>query len=61
VGVTLSRKNGESIFCGDVIVRVVKCSGGRVSLNIEAPKNVKILRSELVEKDQHNGKEEVSE
>lgn len=61
MGVTLSRKNGESIVCGDVIVRVVKCGGARVSLNIEAPRSVKILRSELVEKDQHNGKKEVSE
>lgn len=61
MGVTLSRKNGESIVCGDVIVRVVKCGGARVSLNIEAPQSVKILRSELVEKDQHNGKKEVSE
>lgn len=61
MGVTLSRKNGESVICGDVVVRVVRCGGARVSLNIEAPKSVKILRSELVNKDQQDGKEKVSE
>lgn len=42
------RKN--TIVIGDEItVRVVSISGGQVKLAIEAPKELKILRSELLE------------
>ena len=44
----LSRKVGEEIMIGDgILVRVVKSSGGRVTLAFEAPKSVSILRSEI--------------
>jgi carbon storage regulator len=43
----LSRKIGEEIRIGDAIVKVVSISGNRVSVAIEAPKEVKILRREL--------------
>lgn len=45
----LSRKEGERIVIGDQITLVVsKVSGNRVTLGIEAPKDVKITRGELV-------------
>ena len=44
----LSRKVGERIVIGDNITVVVqRVSGGRVSLAIEAPQDVRILRGEL--------------
>ena len=44
----LSRKEGEEIVVGDNIkIVVTKIVGGRVSIGIEAPKSVKIVRSEL--------------
>jgi carbon storage regulator len=44
----LSRKVGEKIIIGDGITVVVqRVSGDRVTLGLEAPSNVRILRSEL--------------
>lgn len=44
----LQRKVGESIIIGDeTIVTVLAVDGGRVRLAVDAPKNIKILRSEL--------------
>jgi carbon storage regulator CsrA len=44
----LSRKAGEKIVIGDGIVLVVKrIAGQRVTLGIEAPGNVHIMRGEL--------------
>lgn len=64
MGLTLSRKVGESVVCGSVVVNVVRIGEERVTVNIEAPKDVLILRSELLNKaneDESNGKKEVSE
>jgi carbon storage regulator CsrA len=45
----LSRKEGERIVIGDQITLVVsKVSGNRVTIGIEAPKDVKITRGELL-------------
>ena len=45
----LSRKIGERIVIGDNIVLVItKISGNRVTVGVEAPVNVKIMRSEIV-------------
>jgi len=45
----LTRKRGESIFIGDQItVTVVKIRDNSVQLGIEAPKDVKIVREELL-------------
>ena len=45
----LDRKKGEGIVIGEGIrVVVVDLGGGRVKLGIEAPKDVKVLRAELV-------------
>lgn len=44
----LSRKEGEKLVIGDNIVLVVsKICGNRITLGIEAPADVKILRGEL--------------
>ena len=44
----LTRKIGESIKIGDgIVVSVRKIVGGRVSIGIEAPQNVKVLREGL--------------
>ncbi len=44
----LSRKEGERIVIGDNITLVVsKVNGNRVTIGIEAPRDVKIVRGEL--------------
>lgn len=44
----LSRKLGEKIVIdGNITVEVVKINGNRITLGIEAPSNVRILRGEL--------------
>lgn len=44
----LSRKEGERLVIGDDITLVIsKIEGNRVSIGIEAPRDVKIMRSEL--------------
>jgi carbon storage regulator len=53
----LSRKEQESIAIGDDIkLTVISCNKGRMRIGIEAPKETRIVRSELKEKDQQNGK-----
>ena len=49
-GLVLTRKIGESVDIGeDVRVTVIKGTGSRLQLQFEAPRDVKILRSELRE------------
>jgi carbon storage regulator len=44
----LSRKENERIRVGDsVVVTVVRVSGDRVRIGIEAPPDVRVLREEL--------------
>ena len=46
----LSRKLNESIVIGDdIILRVVGIEKGIVKLGIEAPRDVSIIRNELIE------------
>ena len=46
----LSRKIGEKIVIGDgIVVEVRRVSGNRVTLAVEAPRTVRILRGELQE------------
>jgi carbon storage regulator len=46
----ITRKTGESIHIGDdVVVNVVEAGKDRVRLGITAPKNIKIIRSEMFE------------
>jgi carbon storage regulator len=46
----LARKLDESIVIGeDIVVKVVSVESGVVKLGIEAPKDISIMRSELIE------------
>lgn len=48
----LARQEGESIRIGkDVVITISKVRGGSVKVAIQAPRDVLILRSELVAKD----------
>lgn len=45
----LSRKEEESLLIGgNIVIKVLGISSGRVRLGIEAPREVAVLRSELV-------------
>lgn len=46
----LSRKAGERIYINDdICITVVDIDRGKVRLGIEAPRNIPIVRSELLE------------
>ncbi len=48
----LSRKLNQSIQIGENIsVRIVRIKGNAIQLGIDAPREVHVLRSELIEKD----------
>lgn len=48
---TLNRKRGDSVIIGeDIKVTVLLVDGYTVKLGFEAPRNVKIVRSELKER-----------
>ena len=49
---TLSRNVGQSLAIGDAIVTIKSNKGGRVMLSIDAPKSVRILRTELKDGEQ---------
>ena len=45
----LSRRAGESVTIGnDIKVRVVSVSGNQVRLGIEAPREIRVLREEIL-------------
>jgi carbon storage regulator len=49
----LSRKSCESLVISDnVVVRILEIRGNHVSLGIEAPQDVSIMRSELLPDDE---------
>ncbi|MFY9254889.1 MAG: carbon storage regulator CsrA [Fuerstiella sp.] len=48
----LSRKTGESIQIDDnIFVTISEVKGGRVRLSIEAPKSVRIVRKEILDRE----------
>ena len=48
MGLVLSRRAGETIRIGEQIkITIERCSGGTAQLNIEAPRELKVLRDEL--------------
>ena len=48
----LSRKTGEELVIdGDIRVRVLRITGGKVRLGIEAPTHCRIVRAELEQRD----------
>ena len=47
----LTRKEQESLLIGDEIrIQIIRIEGDRVIVGIDAPKNIKILRSEIAPK-----------
>lgn len=57
----LKRNEGESILIGDGIeIVVIECGNGVVKLGIEASKDVKIIRKELVLEVQNENKESIN-
>ena len=45
----LTRKAGETIqIDGDIVIQIVKVRGRQVRIGIEAPKNTKVQRGELI-------------
>jgi len=47
----LKRKEGQSLIIGDnIIVKVIEIEGRNVKIGIEAPKDISIVREELLEK-----------
>ena len=50
----LTRRRDESIVIdGHIVVRVLKVSGGQVRLGIEAPRDVSVVRTEVLERQEH--------
>ena len=46
----ISRKTGEGLRIGDnITLQVVSVSGDKVTLAIDAPKEIKIMRDELIQ------------
>jgi carbon storage regulator len=52
----LSRKLGEKITIGDgIVVSIVKISGNRVQIGVEAPAHIRIQREELEDNFERSG------
>ena len=47
----LARKLHESITIGEIKITVVDIARGQIRIGIDAPKDVSIVRSELLDKD----------
>ncbi len=44
----LSRKEGEQVLIGDdIVLTITRISGNRVSVGIDAPREIRIVRGEL--------------
>jgi carbon storage regulator len=58
----ISRKRGESFIIGENIkVSVLEVIGDRIKIGIEAPKSVKIMRSEVADTEKSNVEAVMSE
>lgn len=52
----VSRKQNERIVVGgSVVVTVVRISGDKVRIGIEAPADVRVIRDEIAEEGEHFG------
>ena len=51
----ISREPGQSLLIGDQIEVLVLRIRGQVTLNVRAPKSLKMVRSELLERDAAEG------
>ena len=56
----LTRRRDESIVIdGRIVVRVLKVSGGQVRLGIEAPRDVSVVRTEVLDRQEQPQHEHV--
>lgn len=54
----LSRKKEDKIMIGDdIVITIVECEGDRVKIGIDAPKNVRVFRKELLDSTKESNKE----
>ena len=51
MALVLTRKPGESVVIGDATVWCTHARGGRIKFHIDAPRHIRITRSELIERD----------
>ncbi len=57
----LTRKTGQSILLGeDIRITVLEVDGEKVSIGIDAPRAVRIMRSELIEETRSVNLESIS-
>ena len=53
----LTRSRGQRLYIGDdIVITMCKAEGGTVRLGIDAPRDIKIVRSEIAHKYDANGK-----
>lgn len=51
----LSRKKDDRIMIGDdIVITIVDCEENRVKIGIDAPKNVRVFRKELLDTQEDN-------
>lgn len=51
----LTRREGNKIYIGDdITITVAKFKGKSVVLNVDAPKNIKVIRDEILKRDLQN-------
>lgn len=56
----LQVREGEWILIGsDIVITLERLQGTRTSISIEAPKDVKILRGTLIEKDRQHEQQDM--
>ena len=44
----LSRKENETIVIGEITITVIRIKGNRVAVGIDAPREVEVVRGELL-------------
>jgi carbon storage regulator CsrA len=45
----LTRKEGETVVCGDMLITVERAGRGQVKLSFQGPRGTPVLRGELME------------
>lgn len=59
MGLALSRREGDSLWVGDSVRITVVHAQGNVRLHIEAPRDVRVMREELLDDDELERRREV--
>jgi len=51
MALVLSRKQHQSITIGEAVITIERVRGGRVTVSVQAPKEMRVLRGELKPKE----------